>query len=199
MKALMTLVVVLLLAGCAAGQGNAGRTPAEEESTANGTAETTAHKEETTTLTGEGGPPRPPVSTLSYGGQEVKGTLGSYCWFSGRRGVCADSQGPSIASKEKTLTVPSGSEVVFRYGGQNPPKTVEAGAYPLNKKGQLRIPPSHRKGQPGHVISPHPLEVHGSGVERPIPIRLPQGEYVVDVSLKVQENGATYYFRVIVE
>ena len=155
--------------------------------------------------------PRPPDSTLSYGGQEVKGTLGSYCWFSRMRSVCADSPGPMIASKEKTLTVPSGSEVVFRYGGQSPPNTVEAGVYPLNKKGQLRIPPSHKKGQPGHVISSHPLEVHGSGVERTIPAKLPPGEYVLDVSVEVvvdvgfeetvsmDQNQASYYFRVMVE
>jgi hypothetical protein len=74
MKALMTLVLVLL-AGCAAGQGGAGRTLAEETS-ANGTEETTAYKEETTVFE-EGNFPRPPDSTLSYGGQEVKGTLGS--------------------------------------------------------------------------------------------------------------------------
>ncbi len=191
MKALTKLVLVLLLAGCAAEQGNVGRTPAEEE--------TTAYKEETTVQEGAGDLKRPPESTLSYGGQEVKGTLGTYCWTSDRRGECVDSTGPPVRSKEKTLTVPSGSEVVFRYGGQSPPKTVEAGAYPLNKKGQLRIPPSHKKGQPGHVISPHPLEAHGSGIERTVPAELPPGEYVLEVSVEEPQGGATYYFRVMVE
>ena len=131
MKVLMTLVVVLLLAGCAAVQGGAGQTPAEEETTANGKEEeTTAYKEETTVPEAGGNLPRPPDSTLSYGGQEVKGTLGSYCWFSGGSGVCADAAFITPPRK-KTLTVPSGSEMVFRYGGQSPPKTVEAGAYPL--------------------------------------------------------------------
>ena len=65
MKALMTLVLVLLMAGCAAGQGNAGRT-LSEETTASGT-------EETTVLDGGGGLPQPPDSTLSYGGQGVLG------------------------------------------------------------------------------------------------------------------------------
>ena len=64
MKVLMALVLVLILAGCAALQGGAGQTPAEE-TTANET-------EETTTLTGEGGFPQPPDSTLFYGGREVK-------------------------------------------------------------------------------------------------------------------------------
>jgi hypothetical protein len=203
---LMTLVLVLLLAGCAAGQSGAGRTPTEE-TTANGAEETTVNKEETTTLTGMGGFPRPPDSTLSYGGQEVRGQLGSYCWSSANSFGCADSTGPPVWSKQKALTVPSGSEVVFRYGGQSPPKTIEAGAYFFNKKGQLRNPPSHKKDQPEHVISSHPLEVHGSGVERPIPIRLPQGEYILDVSVEVvgevghveDQNGATYYFHVMVE
>jgi hypothetical protein len=73
----MTLVLVLLLAGCAAGQGDAGRT-LSEETTANSTEETTVYKEETTVLGGAEDFPRPPDSTLSYGGREVKGTLGSY-------------------------------------------------------------------------------------------------------------------------
>jgi hypothetical protein len=43
MKALMTLVLVLVLAGCAAGEGGAGSTIAEEETTAHSAgAETTA-------------------------------------------------------------------------------------------------------------------------------------------------------------
>jgi hypothetical protein len=73
MNVLMTLILVLVLAGCAAGQGNAGRTLAEDATTANGTEETTIQQE-------AGGRMRPPDSTLSYGEQEVGGTLGSYCW-----------------------------------------------------------------------------------------------------------------------
>ena len=70
MKVFMTLALVLLLAGCAAGRGDgAGSTTTEE---------TTAYKDETTVLTA-GDFPRPPKSTLSYGGREVKGALGTYC------------------------------------------------------------------------------------------------------------------------
>ena len=73
------LVLSFVLAGCAAGEvgtgseGDAGTTVAEEETTVNGS-------EETTVLAGQGGIPEPPDSTLSYGGREVKGQLGSYCW-----------------------------------------------------------------------------------------------------------------------
>jgi hypothetical protein len=182
MNPLMTLVLVLLLAGCAAGQGGAGRTPAEE-TTANGT-------EETTVLEAGGNLPRPPDSTLSYGGQEVKGTLGSYCWFSGGSGVCADSVFITPPRK-KTLTVPSDSEMVFRYGGQSPPKTVEAGAYPLDKQGTSTARPTINRSRS--------LKTLGSGVERTIPVELPQGEYVVDVFLRVHRNDASYFFRIMVE
>src|SRR5215207_3001943 len=151
MKALLTLALALLLAGCAAGQGSAGRSIAEE---------TTAHKEETTTLTGEGGFPQPPDSTLSYGGQEVKGTLGTYCWTSGRKGVCADAPFPITPPRKKTLAVPTGSEMVFRYGRQRSPDTVNAGAVPLDKTGQPRTLEPY-SGPPGPS-----LEARGSGVER---------------------------------
>ena len=111
MKVLMTLALVLVLSGCAAGQGNAGRTSAEEG--------TTAHlaKEETTVQERAGDLKRPPDSTLSYDGREVKGSLGSYCWMYGNRSLCADTTFITPPRK-RTLTVPSGSEMVFRYGGR---------------------------------------------------------------------------------
>jgi hypothetical protein len=153
MKALMTLVLVFVLVGCAAGEGDAGSTIVEVE--------TTAHrsKEETTVLKGEGNLRRPPDSTLSYGEREVKGRLGTYCWTSGSSGVCADSF-LSFPPRKRTLTVPSGSEMVFRYGRQRSPDTVNAGAVPLDKTGQPRTLDPY-SGPPGPS-----LEARGSGVER---------------------------------
>jgi hypothetical protein len=184
MKAPITLVLLLLLAGCAAGQGDAGRTFAEEETTANDT-------EETTVLKGEGNLPQPPDSTLSYGGQEVKGTLGSYCWFSGDSGGCADTFRVLKPSKERTLTVPSGSEMVFHFGGKDSAYKVEgATAYPINKINKWGVKPGS---------SHHELKAHGSGIERAIPAELPPGEYVVDLFITVRQGDATYYFRIMVE
>ena len=200
MKVLMTLVVVLLLAGCAALQGGAGQTPSEE-TTANETEETTGYKEETTTLTGEGGFPQPPDSTLSYGGQEVKGLLGSYCWGNIRRFFCGDSVF-IVPPRKKTLTVPSSSEMVFRYGGQSSPDTVKARALPLNNQGT-----STASANPNRSDF-HSLKAQGSGVERTLPVELPPGEYVVDVFIRGPiearqttggSNDAVYYFRIMVE
>jgi hypothetical protein len=187
MKALMTLVLALLVAGCAAGNGDgAGPATTQEEPTANATEETTVYNEETTVLA----IPEPPDSTLSYGGREIKGALGSYCWSSGASFVCADSSGPPIGGKQEMLTVPPDSEMVFRYGGQNPPKTVEAGAYSLNKL----------KKAGGVVRLDRSLEAQGSGVQRNIPAKLPPGEYVLEVSIEANEqDGADYYFRIVVE
>jgi hypothetical protein len=184
MKGLMTLVLSLLLAGRAVGQGDgADSTVAEEETTAY------SAREETTVLTG-GDLPRPPKSTLSYGGREVKGALGTYCWSSGRMDVCGDA--PTITPpRKKTLTVPSGSEMVFRYGGQSPPKTVRPEAYPLSKNDTSSASPDPSRS--------HSLKAHGSGVERTIPAELPPGEYVVHVYVEVPQGGASYFFRITVE
>ena len=185
MKVLTALVLVVFLAGCAAERGdNAGSAPTQVEPTANGTEETTVLQEETTVLAN----PEPPDSTLSYGGREIKGALGSYCWSSGATFVCADSMGPPMGSKQEMLTVPPDSEMVFRYGGQDPPKTVEAGAHSLNKLKKA-----------GVVRPDRSLEAQGSGVQRTIPAKLPPGEYVLDVFVKVQQDDATYYFRIVVE
>jgi hypothetical protein len=43
------------------------------------------------------------------------------------------------------------------------------------------------------------LEAHGSGVQRTVPAELPPGEYVLEVSVKEQQNDASYYFRIMVE
>ena len=183
------VVLVLLLAGCALGQGDgAGSTTTQEETTVNGSEETTVYKEETTVLAGAGDFPQPPDSTLSYGGREVKGTLGSYCWFSGNSGGCADSVWPLIPSKQKTLTVPPDSEMVFRYGGQSPPNTVEVRAYSLKKLQKA-----------GTMHPDSTLKAHGSGVQRTISAGLPPGEYVLEVFVREQQDDASYYFRVMVE
>jgi|SRR5215218_7606054 len=187
MKVLMTLVLVHLLAGCAAGKGDgAGSTTTVQE-----TATHSAAQEETTVLAGPGGIPRPPDSTLSYGGREVTGTLGSYCWFSGNSGGCADTFDIPIPPEQRSLAVPSGSEMVFRYGGQSSPKTGEVKAYPRNKL--------HKKRQDLHP--PHrSLQAHGSGVERTIPAKLPPGNYVVDVYVEEPpDKQVGYYFRVMGE
>jgi len=186
MKALTTLVLALLVAGCAAGRDDgAGPATTQEEPTANATEETTVLQEETTVLA----TPEPPDSTLSDGGREVKGMLGSYCWSSRGSFGCADSIWPLIPSKRKTLTMPPDSKMVFRYGGQSPPKTVEARAYSLKKLQEKEA-----------TMRPdRSLEAQGSGVQRTIPAKLPPGEYVLEVFVKVQQGDSSYYFRTMVE
>ena len=185
-RALTTLVLVVLLAGCAAERGDgAVLDTTQEKTTADGTEETTVLNEETTVLAIQ----EPPDSTLSYNGREVKDTPGSFCWFSGTSGACGDATWPLIPGKQKTLIVPPGSEMVFRFGGQDPPKTVEASAYALNKlqRREATMRPDRT------------LKAKGSGVQRTIPAELPQGEYVLEVFVKVQQNDASYYFRILVE
>jgi hypothetical protein len=182
MKVLMTLVLVLFLGGCAAGEGGAGSTTTQEE--------ITAYKEETTVLGGAEGFPRPPDSMLSYGGREVKGALGTYCWGDGGTQVCADTAF-IVPARKKTLTVPSGSEVMFRYGGQRPPKKVRARASPLSK--------NDTSNASANLNRSRSLKAHGSGVERTIPAEVPPGEYVVDVHVTEPQGGASYFFRLMVE
>jgi len=182
----VVVMLVLVLAGCATGEGgtdsegHTGPAVVEEETTSYNP------QEETTVLDEDSSLGKPPDSTLSYGRREVKGTLGSYCWESGGTGVCADTM-LLVPTRKRTLAVSSDSELVFRYGRERPPKTVETTAFPLNKKGDV--------SQRSH----HGLNAQGSGVEREIPVGLPPGEYVLDVFITVRQGDATYYFRIMVE
>jgi hypothetical protein len=157
--------------------------------------ETTAYREETTTLEttglqGAGNLNRPPDSTLSYGEREAIGVLGSYCWGN----MCADSVF-IVPPRKKTLSVPSGSEMVFRYGGQNSPDTVKAGAAPLKAR-TVAVGTSTASADPNRSRS---LKALGSGVERTIVAELPPGEYAVEVFVIEPHGDAVYFFRIMVE
>jgi len=78
--------------------------------------------------------------------------------------------------------------MVFRYGGQSPPNTVEVRAYALKK---LQKTGTYRPDST--------LKAQGSGAQRTISAALPPGEYVLEVSVKEQQDDAAYYFRVVVE
>jgi hypothetical protein len=195
-KALMTLMLVLFLAGCAAGQGDG----AGSITTGKEIATHSAADEETTALTGYGGIPRPPESTLSYGGQEVKASLGTYCWASGASASagsaisgCVDYFDIPIPPEQRSLAVPSRSQMVFRYGGQSLPNMEEVKVYPRNKL--------QKKRHMEDLQYPHRLlQAHGSGVERTIPAKLPRGDYVVEVYIEEPpDKQVSYYFRVMVE
>jgi len=88
--------------------------------------------------------------------------------------------------------VPSGSEMVFRYGGQRAPKTV----------GHIHASALGKKGASTASADPNlsrRIKAHGSGVERTIPAELSPGEYVVDIFVIEPQGDAVYYFRVMVE
>jgi len=49
-------------------------------------------------------------------------------------------------------------------------------------------------------IAPHSHEAPRTGFQRTIPAELPPGEYVLRVSVEAnEEDGADYYFRIVVE
>lgn len=173
------ITTTLVLAGCVPGASPPSDTTQEDlgAATSGTTAETTRSRSS---------PNKPPDSTLGFGARSVTGELGSYCWSSESSAVCVDAVYPLVPSAEKTLAVPAGSVMVFEYGGERPPDTVEAGAERLGPGGK----PEGR---------PRPLETGGAGARVNIPADLPAGEHVVNVFVTVPEGDASYYFRVAVE
>jgi hypothetical protein len=128
----------------------------------------------------------PPKSTLSYGGEVARSPASaSYCWGGG----CADGVW-TVPPRKQTLYVPSGAEMVFRFGGQGPPNKVSASATELLGRVDTN------GGGLGRAYS---LKASGSGVKRVIRARLPPDEYLVDVHITAPQGDVPYIFRVVVQ
>jgi hypothetical protein len=84
--------------------------------------------------------------------------------------------------------VPPGSEMVFRYGGKTHRKR--------SKPERTRSRSLRRRGLcvPTALWRPKARESRG-----PSPPKLPPGEYVLEVFVKVQQGDSSYYFRIMVE
>ena len=176
-----------ILSGCGTGAANPA---APEDEATKKTAPTTASTREKTTL---GDRPenkivrdnRPPDSILTYNGRTIKGELGTYCWSSDGSGVCADSA-LSLTMTGEMLEVPAGAKMVFEYGGK-PVTRILFTTYPV-RNGQIVYPNGERRL----------LEVKGrSKVE--VPVKLPPGEYFLDVFVQVPQGDASYSFGVVVQ
>lgn len=185
----LIISAALVLAGCGGQVGEAPSDPTSQDRTAT--------NEEPSIS-------RPPNSTLSYGGRSVRSELGSYCWSStGSPAACADAAGIPVTRKQQRLTVPAGSVLIFDYGGEERPDSVEARAYPLEQEKQwvvgtegtrLMRPIGSRS-----VLATEDLRVRLESDRTAIPAELSPAEYVVEVLVRVPEGDASYYFRVAVE
>jgi hypothetical protein len=109
--------------------------------------------------------------------------------------------GIPVPPEDEALTVPRGWVVVFDYGGRGRPASVDTGTYLLGRGSELRDTPS------GLFLSPtegrsasetEELRVSPLGDRAQIPVGLPEGEYVVEISVRVPEGDTAYYFRVVV-
>jgi hypothetical protein len=176
-----TLIVALSGCGMTSGSGDT------DDSSKMRSIEETSNGPEPTLI---GGGSRPPDSTLSYGGETVSGTLGTYCWING----CVDTVGIGASTDE--LTVPAGSSVTFAYGG-SVLDSVGVAAYQIG-----------RRNQPEKISGNIVLMSAGKGTELPvhqtcnqarITVGLPVGRYVVDVFATIPQGDASYGFLVAVE
>ena len=191
----LTLVVVetTTLIGCARDVG--GVSPRLEASNRTITSEAPA------------GPTKPPDSTLILGKRTVTGVLRSYCWEAASGTTeqvarCADAAGIPVPAEDEALIVPREWVLVFDYGGSGRPASVDARAYPLDHdKASLPDPDGGALSKPdegGPMLETKDLQVGRLGDRAQIPVKLAAGEYVVDVSVRVPEGDAAYYFRVVV-
>ena len=145
------------------------------------TEDATALQEETTVLS-----LGPPHSTRTYGGQIARNPA-SASYRSG--GGCMDGIW-TVPPRGQTLYVPSGSEMVFRLGGQTPLNKVSASATELLGRVDTNG---------GGVGRERSLKAGGSGMERIISADLPPDGYLVDVYIRAPQGDAPYVFRVVVQ
>jgi hypothetical protein len=191
--ALIAVVVGIASTGCARDVGEASPNPEAPN--------------RTTSNERPSGTTKPPDSVLILGKHMATGVLGSYCWepaSGATEAVCryADVAGIPVPTEDEALIVPRGWVLVFDYGGWGWSASVDAGAYPLNRgKGWLSSPDRGAplvKGEGRSALEAKDLRVSRLGERVQIPVKLAAGEYVVEVSARVPEGDATYYFRVVV-
>ena len=150
---------------------------------------------------------KPPDGVLILGKHLVTGVLGSYCWESVSGATetvsrCADVAGIPVPPEHKALTVPRGWVLVFDYGGRGWSDSVDVGAYLLDREKDTLS--GHHRGAPlvrsegRSALEAKDLQVSRLGERVQIPVKLAAGEYVVEVSVRVPEGDAVYYFRVVV-
>ncbi len=93
--------------------------------------------------------------------------------------------------------------LMFDYGGEGIPTSVEARTYPLEQeKKWLPGAEGARLMRPEgehSVLVTEDLRVSREGDRIVIPAELSPGGYVVEVLVRVPEGDASYYFRVAVE
>jgi hypothetical protein len=191
--ALIVIVVGIALVGCARDVG--GPPPGPEA------------PNRTTKNEAPSGATKPPDGVLILGRHTVTGVLGSYCWESASATTetvsrCADAAGIPVPPEDEALTVPRDWVLVFDYGGRGWSASVDVGAYPLERgKGSASGPD---RGDPlgrsegGSALEAKDLRVSRLGERVQIPVKLAAGEYVVEVSVRVPEGEAAYYFRLVV-
>ncbi|MGF1472066.1 MAG: hypothetical protein ACFB50_10040 [Rubrobacteraceae bacterium] len=136
-----------------------------------------------------------PEGTLSYRGEFVVGKSRTHCppAFSAR---CAGM----VFAFDNKLAVPAGSELIFSYGGEDRPRSVELVAYPLAGK------------SPAGELSGNSVSLLAGGreewkmVELPsqrmgtfVPVTAPPGHYIVESSLGFSDREVDYHFYVVVE
>ncbi len=124
--------------------------------------------------------PKPPNGALVFRDQRKTGELGGYCWD----GVCTEATFV-VPPEGEALAVPSGSDLLFEYGGSSPPTKVKAKAYALVRGKAERAGKS--------------LRVSHSGARTRITAEAPPGEYVLELFVEVPEGSAFYYFRAVVD
>lgn len=190
---MLVVAVGIALTGCARDVGEAPPNPEAPN--------------RTTTNETPSGTTKPPDGILILGKHMVTGVLGSYCWESASGATetvsrCTDAADIPIPPEDEALTVPRDWVLVFDYGGRGWSASVDVGAYPLNRgKGSLSGPD---RGAPlvqnegRSALEAKDLRVSPLGERVQIPVKLAAGEYVVEVSVRVPEGDATYYFRIVV-
>lgn len=84
------------------------------------------------------------------------------------------------------MEVPAGAKMAFDYSGKLVNK-IEVAAYPV-QNGKIEYPDGKRR-----------LSEVKAQSKTVIPVKLPPGEYFLDVFVQVPQGDATYYFGVVVQ
>ncbi len=82
----------------------------------------------------------PPKATIQIANKSYSTTLGSYCWHSNGKGICADTAGPvELLEGKKPIEVKAGEQITFEMNYEPKPNEIHVSQINNHKETEIHV------------------------------------------------------------